>query len=133
MMVGTLNLILTLITVKVSVKARKVTVTGPRGSTTKDFSHIASDIRVMKFVTAKKKGLWARIRMWNGAYKQACAVTTLKSLISNMIIGVTEVSSQKMILTPCFKWCVWTFLFYFLFLIIISYSSVHSSRDSATR
>jgi large subunit ribosomal protein L9e len=28
--------------------------------------------------------------MWNGGYKQACAVTTFKSLISNMITGVTE-------------------------------------------
>lgn len=76
---------------KLTVKARKVSVTGPKGSITKDFTHIAVDIRIMKFATAKKKGLYARIRMWNGAYKQACAVTTLKSLISNMIIGVTEV------------------------------------------
>ena len=30
--------------------------------------------------------------MWFGGYKQACAVNTLKSHISNMIIGVTEVS-----------------------------------------
>merc|ERR1711865_932689 len=31
-----------------------------------------------------------RIQMWNGAYKQACAVTTFKSIIGNCIIGVTE-------------------------------------------
>ena len=42
------------------------------------------------------KGLCARIRMWNGGYKQACAVTTVKSLISNMITGVTEGYRYKM-------------------------------------
>merc|ERR1712216_1057998 len=46
--------------------------------------------------TAKMKGLYVRIRMWNGGYKQACAVTTFKSLISNMIIGVTEGFRYKM-------------------------------------
>jgi ribosomal protein L6P/L9E len=30
--------------------------------------------------------------MWQAGYKQACAVTTFKSHISNMMIGVTEVS-----------------------------------------
>merc|ERR1719198_49706 len=40
--------------------------------------------------TSKMKGLYVRIQMWNGGYKQACAVTTFKSLISNCIIGVTE-------------------------------------------
>jgi len=29
--------------------------------------------------------------MWFGGMKQACAVQTLKSLLNNMIIGVTEV------------------------------------------
>merc|ERR1719218_486712 len=42
--------------------------------------------------TSKMKGLYVRIQMWNGGYKQACSVTTFKSLISNCIIGVTEVS-----------------------------------------
>ena len=78
--------------VKVQVKARKVTVTGPKGSITKDFSHLSLDIRVMKVTTGKKRGLSVRIQMWNGFAKQACAVSTIKSLISNMITGVTEVS-----------------------------------------
>merc|ERR1719453_178623 len=42
--------------------------------------------------TSKMKGLYVRIQMWNGKYKQACSVTTVKSLIANCIIGVTEVS-----------------------------------------
>merc|ERR1719329_1456338 len=40
--------------------------------------------------TSKMKGLFVRLQMWNGGYKQACAVTTFKSLIGNCIIGVTE-------------------------------------------
>merc|ERR1711939_482404 len=46
--------------------------------------------------TSKMKGLYVRIQMWNGGYKEACAVTTFKSLISNMIIGVTEGFRYKM-------------------------------------
>merc|ERR1719359_1261058 len=78
--------------VKVSVKARRVTVKGPLGELTRALNHLPIDIRVMKMATSKMKGLYVRIQMWNGGYKQACAVTTFKSLISNCIIGVTEVS-----------------------------------------
>ena len=42
--------------------------------------------------TPKLKGMYVRIQMWNAGYKQACAVTTFKSHIANMITGVTEVS-----------------------------------------
>merc|ERR1719359_2687560 len=76
--------------VKVSVKARRVTVKGPLGELTRALNHLPIDIRVMKMATTKMKGLYVRIQMWNGGYKQACAVTTFKSLISNCIIGVTE-------------------------------------------
>lgn len=79
-----------LVTVKIA--ARKITVTGPKGTITKDLSHMPVDICVMKLATASKKGLYIRVRMWNAGKKQACAVTTFKSLISNMITGVTEVS-----------------------------------------
>jgi ribosomal protein L6P/L9E len=50
------------------------------------------DMRILKLTTGAKKGLFIRVRMWNAGKKQACAVTTFKSLISNMITGVTEVS-----------------------------------------
>jgi len=104
---------LSFLIVKVAVKARKVTVTGPRGTITKDFSHNKVDIRVMNVVGKNKKGLYVRIQMWNGAYKQACTVTTFKSLISNMMIGVTEVSlpakifeNTPMVLLVCFSWTI---------------------------
>ena len=77
--------------VDVSVKARKVTVKGPRGKVTKDFSHLPCEIEgLAKSGNKKFTGPVLRIRMWFGGYKQACAVNTLKSHISNMIIGVTE-------------------------------------------
>ena len=101
---------------KVSVKARKVTVTGPRGSITKDFSHSALDIRVMKVALKSIKGLAVRIQMWNGGYKQACSVFTIKSLIKNMMIGVTEVSRRLKLIffkkdTIMLFWCVFLDLF----------------------
>jgi len=74
------------------VNARKVTITGPKGSVTKDFSHVACEIKKMKQEDKKRKGNFIRIRIWFGGYKQSCAVNTLKSHINNMIIGVTEVS-----------------------------------------
>lgn len=72
--------------------ARKVTVKGSRGEVSKDFSHIACELKKMKQNTPKRKGTYIRIRIWFGGVKQACAVNTLKSLISNIITGVTEVS-----------------------------------------
>merc|ERR1711898_67700 len=44
----------------------------------------------------KAKGMHVRIRMWFGGYKQACATNTLKSLILNMLIGVTEGFEYRM-------------------------------------
>ena len=84
--------------VTINVKSRKVTIKGPKGELKKDFSHMPIEIKVLKMQTKKMNGLYARIRMWNGGYKQACTVTTFKSLISNMITGVTEVSY-----TTCFS------------------------------
>merc|ERR1712060_379724 len=78
--------------VTVNTKAREVTVKGERGSVTKDFSHLAVELQKMKLDNKKRKGTFIRIRMWFGGYKQACSVNTLKSLIENMITGVTEVS-----------------------------------------
>merc|ERR1712226_55263 len=85
--------------VKVVAKARKITVTGTKGTITKNLSHLPIDIRVIdmsKVKTSKLKGMHVRIQMWQAGYKQACAVTTFKSHISNMIIGVTEGFRYKM-------------------------------------
>ena len=78
--------------VTVDVKARIVTVKGPRGEVKKNFSHLAVELQKMNLKEKKRSGIHIRIRMWFGGYKQACSVNTLKSLIENMIVGVTEVS-----------------------------------------
>ncbi len=78
------------------VKARKVTVKGPKGEVTKDFSHAAVEMAKVKMNTKKMKGDYLRIRLWFGFYKQSCAVNTLRSLISNMITGVTTGFVYKM-------------------------------------
>merc|ERR1719265_2981225 len=82
--------------VKVVIKARKVTVTGPRGTITKDLSHMQIDLRVMNVALKKYKGLHVRIQMWNGKYKHACSVKTFSSLINNMIVGTTIGFRYKM-------------------------------------
>jgi len=81
--------------VTATVKARKVTIKGKRGVVTKDFSHVSCEIKKMKQESKKRTGTFLRIRIWFGGYKQSCAVNTLKSHISNMIIGVTEVSGTE--------------------------------------
>ena len=67
---------------------------GPKGAVTKDFSHLPCEIQATNKGTKGKVGPHFRVRMWFGGYKQACAVNTLKSHISNMIIGCTEVSTS---------------------------------------
>lgn len=80
-----------LFVVKLSVKTRKVTVTGPKGEITKDFRHMPVEMLIKKQATKKRKGLYLNIKMWFGGLKQSCSVSTLKSLINNMITGVTQV------------------------------------------
>merc|ERR1712032_1141118 len=82
--------------VKCTVNARKVTISGKKGEVTKDFSHIACELKRMKQSTKKRNGTFIRIRIWFGGAKQACAVNTLKSSIGNMCIGVTEGFRYKM-------------------------------------
>merc|ERR1712039_377176 len=80
-----------------TVNARKITIKGKRGSVTKDFSHVACELKKMKQDNKKRKGDFVRIRIWFGGYKQACAVNTLKSHISDKIIhmrGGTTVKSS---------------------------------------
>merc|ERR1711862_794247 len=82
--------------VTATVNARKVTIKSKRGEVTKNFSHVACELKKMKQESKKRTGTFIRIRIWFGGYKQACAVNTLKSHIGNMIIGVTEGFRHKM-------------------------------------
>ena len=77
----------------ITIRARKVTVKGPRGEIAKDLSHVQADIAVVEMSTKKLKGKHVRVAIWNGPYRRICAVKTLIGLINNMFIGVTEVST----------------------------------------
>ena len=50
------------------------------------------ELKTMKQDTRKRKGLYLNIKMWFGGAKQSCSVSTLRSLIRNMISGVITVS-----------------------------------------
>jgi large subunit ribosomal protein L9e len=77
--------------VKVNAKSRKVTVTGPKGEITKNFRHMPVELSIKAQNVRKRKGQFLNIKMYFASKKQACSVSTLKSLIKNMIIGVTDV------------------------------------------
>merc|ERR1712058_63863 len=66
----------------VTVKARTVTVKGPRGVLKRDFRHMPIDM-MMK----TKKEL--KVEKWFGSRKELAAVRTICSHVENMIKGVT--------------------------------------------
>ncbi|KAI9722245.1 MAG: hypothetical protein M1812_001717 [Candelaria pacifica] len=75
--------------VKVGIKSRIVTVEGPRGKLVKDMSHLA-----VCFSHPKKDVI--NIELHHGARKNVATLRTVKSLINNLIIGVTKGFKYKM-------------------------------------
>lgn len=75
--------------VTVDIKARVVKVTGPRGELTKDWKHI--DVTFNKINNRAIK-----ITVHNGDRKHVAALRTVKSLIANLITGVTKGYKYKM-------------------------------------
>ena len=75
--------------VTVDVKSRLITVKGPRGTLTKNVRHIDMDIRLQKGKNNK-----VCLAVWQGGRKHVACLRTIKSLIVNMITGVTKVRSQ---------------------------------------
>jgi len=71
------------------VRARAVTIKGPRGSLTKSFKHLAVDI----YMTDKET---IKVEKWFGKKKQLAAVRTVCSHITNMFTGVTKGYLYKM-------------------------------------
>ena len=72
--------------VQIEVKARLITVTGPRGTLTKNVRHVDMDIRVLKGKTTK-----VTLAVWQGGRKHVACLRTIRSLINNMVTGVTKV------------------------------------------
>ncbi|KAI9887406.1 MAG: hypothetical protein M1823_000743 [Watsoniomyces obsoletus] len=75
--------------VKVHIKSRVVTVEGPRGKLTKDLSHLS-----INFVQPKKDVI--NIELHHGARKNIAALRTVRTLVNNLIIGVTKGFKYKM-------------------------------------
>ena len=75
--------------VKVIIKSRIITVEGPRGVLTRDVHHINMDIRLVKGKANK-----VTLAVWQGGRKHVACLRTVKSLILNLIKGVTKVSSS---------------------------------------
>jgi hypothetical protein len=75
--------------VKVTIKTRQVTVEGPRGTLKKDLGHLAVSFQQPDASTIK-------IEMHHGARKNVAALRTVRSLVNNMIIGVTKGFKYKM-------------------------------------
>ncbi|KAI3405636.1 RPL9B [Candida oxycetoniae] len=75
--------------VTVEIKARVIKVTGPRGELTKNLKHI--DVTFTKISNRAIK-----ITVHNGNRKHVAALRTVKSLIANLITGVTKGYKYKM-------------------------------------
>jgi len=74
--------------VVISVKSRIVNVKGPRGELTKNLRHVDMELRV-----ENKK---VRFVVWHGKRKHVATLRTVRSLINNMITGVTKGFEYKM-------------------------------------
>lgn len=75
--------------VTVDIKARVITVTGPRGTLTKSLKHI--DVAFSKASDSEIK-----ITVHHGDRKHVAALRTVKSIIANLITGVTKGYQYKM-------------------------------------
>lgn len=74
----------------VKIRSRIVTVTGPRGELTKDLKHLSVSFEQSPVPNT------INISLHHGTRKNVAALRTVKSLIANMIIGVTKGYKYKM-------------------------------------
>jgi len=77
--------------VEISIKSRLIAVTGPRGTLTKNVRHVDMDIRLLKGKSTK-----VSLAVWQGGRKHVACLRTIRTLINNMIIGVTKGFRYKM-------------------------------------
>eukprot|EP01105_Mastigella_eilhardi_P006588 TRINITY_DN18128_c0_g1_i1.p1 TRINITY_DN18128_c0_g1~~TRINITY_DN18128_c0_g1_i1.p1 ORF type:complete len:209 (-),score=53.15 TRINITY_DN18128_c0_g1_i1:104-676(-) len=78
--------------VAVHVKARKISVKGPRGTLKRDFTHANLDM----YLAGDKKHRKLVVDMWFGTRKEIACVRTVCSHVENMIVGVTKGFEYKM-------------------------------------
>ncbi|XP_041358989.1 60S ribosomal protein L9-like [Gigantopelta aegis] len=75
--------------VTVKVKARRVTVTGRRGTLVRSFRHLPVEMQIVGKKTLK-------VDKWFGKHKELAATKTVCSHVENMIKGVTKGFMYKM-------------------------------------
>jgi large subunit ribosomal protein L9e len=73
--------------VTVSIKSRLITVEGPRGKLNKNVRHVNMDIQLKK----TPKGDLVTFAVWQGGRKHVAQLRTMRSLVENMVTGVTKV------------------------------------------
>jgi len=76
--------------VKVFVKARRVTVKGPRGVLRREFRHLNVDLTLID------NGRKLRAELWFGSREAKACIRTVTSHIKNMVTGVTKGFLYKM-------------------------------------
>lgn len=83
--------------VTVAIKARIVTVTGPRGTLQKNLQHTNMSMRITapsdKAIKPVHK---VKLVVWHGARKHVACLRTVRSIIENMVTGVRYGFSYKM-------------------------------------
>jgi hypothetical protein len=72
--------------VDIIIQSRLITVKGPRGTLKKNVRHVDMDIRLLKGKTTK-----VSLAVWQGGRKHVACLRTIRSLINNMVNGVTKV------------------------------------------
>ena len=77
--------------VEVDVKARKLTVKGPKGQLVREFKHLNLDIQ-------KEEGGNIKVDLWFGGRANISCIRTVCSHITNMITGVTKGFRYKVVL-----------------------------------
>ncbi|KAL6045014.1 60S ribosomal protein L9B [Balamuthia mandrillaris] len=77
--------------VTVQVKARHVTVTGPRGTLSRTFKHVNMEAEL---IGKNKRKL--QVKIWFGTRKNNACIRTVCSHIQNLITGVTKGYEYKM-------------------------------------
>ncbi|CDS03336.1 hypothetical protein LRAMOSA00738 [Lichtheimia ramosa] len=75
--------------VSVKIQSRIINVQGPRGKLTKNLRHLNIEIKLV----AKNK---LQFSVYHGARKHVAAIRTVRSIINNMITGVTKGFQYKM-------------------------------------
>src|SRR5687767_2742519 len=77
--------------VDVKIRSRIVTVKGPRGELHKDLKHLS-----VAFEQPRKSPNTILISLHHGNRKNVAALRTVRSLIQNMVVGVTKGYKYKM-------------------------------------